>query len=1361
MRHNLRFILLFSLVFASCSGMGQVSAQLSDSSSEGQGLYSDRAVFFTPEDLGSSAVLSAPPIADFDIIGVVCLGQDALFRDKSTFTGAAVKSVTVNFGDGSSISRNAPLSSNDYTHKYTVLGNYTVTLTVTNTADEVSTTSKAISVYPVPEFAPVDGFSYNLNCKAGTFDSKAFIVDGSEQFFIYEWTYGDGSIEVSGSKSSHTFSNPGTYTVGLKITSDKGCVVKRDQNIVVKKEPTVNFQLPATMCLGGSVQFTDLSVPVPGIPIIGWAWDFGDGNTSTDQHPTHRFNQSGTFTITLSVTTIEGCQTDPKSATKTIVIGSATPPNFTVSPQQLCVGKPVTITDMSAPLFPDPIIQWLWEIDGVADVRSNAMPFTHTFTSAGVHTVSLQLSTQTGCRSTREKRDIQVFDLPVVDFVLPNICLPDGIATFVSTSTADGSSAGLSYAWTFGNGRFAATSPASTTFGAAGSYPITLAVTSPQGCYAEKTKILNSFFNSPSANFDAPPIICALSPALFTDRSTAPANTVVNSWTWDFGDNSTSTLQNPQHIYGGTGLADVSLTIKSDKGCRSTIKKEVTVILNATPDFDFYSNICVNKPASFNDLTSANGSTIVSRTWDYGDGVIETYATSVNPTHTYTQAGDYQVKLTVQTASGCSNLVRKKTITIKGTPNVSFIEPYVCIPSGVARFVNTSTFTDPDNENLYHAWLFSDSPFPVNTQDVNRTFTGTGPHSVALTVSNYYGCSATLQKQITKIYNDPVIDFTANSPACLGVTTQIKDATNAGGAKIVKWDWNLGNSLTETVQNPTVTYTAVGDYPVSLYAETEFGCFATGTKTLSIVDVPVANFNFNAAVCENVPVKITDLSTTNPASPINKWIVDWGDGNSRTYNSANIPSYSYTNAMSATIKLEVENNAGCRSLPFSRTMNFDVKPKSDFAFSSLCLLNTDVEFTDKSTISQGSIVNRVWEIADPAFPGGVTATGLNTTHQFSAANTFPVSLVTTSDKGCTDTLQKQVAVQTVSLVPDFSLVGNALPCGAVNLDIKDNTFLSAGSLNRLEINWDTTNALVTTIDNSPTPGKAYSHSYPAFASPSSKTVTIRYRAILGNNCEKEFLKNITLLAVPVLTLPAVPDVCVNAPAWQVAAPSIPAGVTGTGVFSGASITPAGLFTPSIAGVGAHAIDYSFLLANGCTSKASTTVKVQSLPTVNAGIDRTVFSGESLILSPQVNAGVGYAYQWSPTTFLDDATKPSAMVVAPTDDIKYKLTVTNQIGCSASDEMLVKILKQPIAPNIFSPNGDGVHDTWQIENLSDYPKCEVKIYNRYGQMVKFLSEYKEAWDGRINGKDAPVGTYYYIIYFRNGYPPIKGWVDIIK
>ena len=86
---------------------------------------------------------------------------------------------------------------------------------------------------------------------------------------------------------------------------------------------------------------------------------------------------------------------------------------------------------------------------------------------------------------------------------------------------------------------------------------------------------------------------------------------------------------------------------------------------------------------------------------------------------------------------------------------------------------------------------------------------------------------------------------------------------------------------------------------------------------------------------------------------------------------------------------------------------------------------------------------------------------------------------------------------------------------------------------------------------------------------------------------------------------------------------------------------------------------------------------------------------------------------------------------------------------------------PEIPNAFSPNGDGINDSWRINYLESYPGAVIEVFNRYGQIVYHSIGYDTYWDGTYNGKTLPIGTYYYIINPKNGRNIISGSVTIIK
>ena len=148
------------------------------------------------------------------------------------------------------------------------------------------------------------------------------------------------------------------------------------------------------------------------------------------------------------------------------------------------------------------------------------------------------------------------------------------------------------------------------------------------------------------------------------------------------------------------------------------------------------------------------------------------------------------------------------------------------------------------------------------------------------------------------------------------------------------------------------------------------------------------------------------------------------------------------------------------------------------------------------------------------------------------------------------------------------------------------------------------------------------------------------------------------------------------------------------------------------------------------------------------------------IQPIITA-INPTYLWTPNLYFLSSNTILNPIVKGVDDITYTLTVTGRGGCIATDQVFIKVLKGPEIPNIFSPNGDGIHDKWEIKYLDTYPGGTVEIFNRYGQLIFRSVGYGVPWDGTVNGKQVPIGTYYYIVDPKNGRKIMSGYVDVIR
>ncbi|OWP63604.1 hypothetical protein CDA63_08475 [Hymenobacter amundsenii] len=156
------------------------------------------------------------------------------------------------------------------------------------------------------------------------------------------------------------------------------------------------------------------------------------------------------------------------------------------------------------------------------------------------------------------------------------------------------------------------------------------------------------------------------------------------------------------------------------------------------------------------------------------------------------------------------------------------------------------------------------------------------------------------------------------------------------------------------------------------------------------------------------------------------------------------------------------------------------------------------------------------------------------------------------------------------------------------------------------------------------------------------------------------------------------------------------------------------------------------------------VRVQPPVKISAGPDKQIFLGSSVVL--EGTADGTYPVTWTPATGLTfPGNDPLRPVAAPTVTTTYRLSA-GAGGCAAFDEVTVTVLPPIRIPNAFTPNGDGRDDTWQIENIEQFPNTTVTVFNRWGNKIFSAENYSRAneWRGDINGQPAPVGTYYYVV-----------------
>lgn len=194
--------------------------------------------------------------------------------------------------------------------------------------------------------------------------------------------------------------------------------------------------------------------------------------------------------------------------------------------------------------------------------------------------------------------------------------------------------------------------------------------------------------------------------------------------------------------------------------------------------------------------------------------------------------------------------------------------------------------------------------------------------------------------------------------------------------------------------------------------------------------------------------------------------------------------------------------------------------------------------------------------------------------------------------------------------------------------------------------------------------------------------------------------------------------------------------------------------------------YQFIAAyNGCTWDSIVTVTVLSNPDVEAGeVEDMILNGTREIGGDPTSVSA-ISYSWSPGIYLNDSTEANPEFTPEVDGIfNYTVTVVDGNGCVASDTLSILVVPEVDIVDLFSPNGDGINDTWVVPFLDQYPDAEVSIYNRWGELLyESKNGYVDPWDGTYNGTNLPIGTYYYVILLNHpdSEEPITGPVTIVR
>lgn len=820
---------------------------------------------------------------------------------------------------------------------------------------------------------------------------------------------------------THTYPGLGTYDVMLIAQKGTTCADTAYYTLDVSGI-TPDFTLPASVCVGESFSMTDATTVLSG-SVNQWDWDFGDGNTSNVQNPSHSFNTPGTQTIELTVTSDKGCV-----GIVSHTIDVVAPPQAGITALPGCNGLTVDFTSAS-----DAGASGFWWTFGTGFPADEAFTEDATFTYSSYGNYTVQLVTQEGTACA----DTTTYDILLTELIpdiadLDTICV-NSLVNFEDLSTVSSGTI-TNWDWDFGDAGNSTAQDPTHGYSAAGDYDVQLIVTSSLGCVDSITKV-QVVKIAPVAQI-GPVDACSGLDITFDNFS----DPLASDFWWGFGTGNpadSSIVYEPTFTFPSYGTYNVTLIAQKGTGCQ-TSDTYVVNISELTADFDMVDTACVNTPVSFTDQ-SISAATLTQWKWDFDDAT--PISLNQNESHTYATGGDYMVQLVVESSVGCSDTLVKPLFIQEAVEANAGLDTALCVAAP------SLTLDGLVGSATGGTWSNGSGSFNLNASQLNATYNPTlaeinaGQVELILTTTGNGYCAADKDTILITYLADPSVDAGLDINVCAD-SAYVDISAVSQNAVSTTWYSATGTGAFGDVNQETTTYTpnaadvALGFISLNITTQNNSGCPNTEDSLYIFFNpAPTVNVIADDTTCAGYDVLLQSNSSTG-----NGWWETLGDGEFMPSDTG-VAVY-YTNGPgdlaidSAIVVFHSLDNGGCKTVFDTTTIMIIPSPEVVFTANEVCSGNATI-FADGST-SVEPITDWEW-----TFETGQTSISQNPSHTFSAAGYHPVELIVTSLNGCIDTLVQDVRV---FHTPEVDFVSPE-PCvyGAVFIDssvVNDTTIVS-------------------------------------------------------------------------------------------------------------------------------------------------------------------------------------------------------------------------------------------------------------------------------------------------------------------------------
>jgi PKD repeat protein len=793
-----------------------------------------------------------PPSANFTATGKVgCAPLTVQFNNASSFNATTFLWQFAGGTPASSTLANPSV-------QYTTPGVYSVSLIASNSAGSSTVTQQNFVTVLAP---PAAGFIPNIN------GSTVSLSNTSTNATSYSWNFGDGTTNT-GANPTHTYIADGIYTITLTAANNCGTAVST-ATVVIQTPPNAGFSVTSnTGCAPLTATFTNTSSS----NATDFLWQFpgGEPSSSTQPNPTVVYATPGIYNAVLTASNGVGSTT--ATQTNIVVVNGTPTPDFIFQTG----GLSAIFTNQSTNAT-----TYLWSF-GDNSTSTEASPV-HTYATTGTYIVNLVTINACGINEVVDTVSI-VGSAPVASFTIGGAGTVQGCSPL--TVQFQDASVGnpTAWSWVFEGGTPSTSTDQNpmVTYAVAGSYQVILTATNVFGFNAVSQEGVVKVLADPQALFTYNTLGGKVN---FTNTSVG-----ATTYSWDFGDGTTSTDTNPTHNYTADGIYTTTLTAANN--CGTVVSTAATVVIQTPPNAGFTvtgNTGCAPLTATFTNTSSSNATDFL---WQFPGGEPSS-STQPNPTIVYATPGIYNAVLTASNGAGSTTATQTNIVVINGTPTPDFIFQTGGLS---AIFTNQST-----NATTY-LWSFGDNSTSTDVSPAH-TYASTGTYTVTLVSINECGTNEVV-KTVSIVGTAPVASFTIGGAGtvqgCAPLTVQFQDAS-VGSPTAWSWSFEGGTPPTSTAQNPMVTYAVAGSYQVILTATNVFGSNAVSQEgAVEVLEDPQALFTYDT-LDGTVNFANNSVGTTT-------YYWDFGDG-SPASTEVN-PSHTYAQNGSYTVVLTATNACG-------------------------------------------------------------------------------------------------------------------------------------------------------------------------------------------------------------------------------------------------------------------------------------------------------------------------------------------------------------------------------------------------------------------------------------------------------------------